>query len=282
MSNSVTSTGHAFSQTSWLDQHYESARAEYEDSLRSVGIQPGWSVLDAGSGAGGFLPLISELVGASGHVSAVDLAPENVAQIESLVRAEAFRSPVQASVASVLALPFADGSFDCVWSANVAQYFTAQQFDQSVAEFKRVLKPRGILAIKDQDASIFQLAPIDADVVSRLWHARRSAAERGVPGPWTGVLGPWSSIANPSRLRAAGLNIIDRKGWFVERWAPLGPATRGLVDDALKRWAKLAEELPLSETDRVIWQGVGSNPERIINDPDFCFREAFVLTVAQV
>ena len=46
--------------------HFESARHEYEDSLRYVGIERGWKVLDAGCGDGAFLPLMSELVGAKG------------------------------------------------------------------------------------------------------------------------------------------------------------------------------------------------------------------------
>src|SRR5215217_7476728 len=70
----MTSTGHALGDASWLDAHYESARAEYEDVVRFVGILPGWTVLDAGCGSGGYVPLIGELVGATGRVAALDLA----------------------------------------------------------------------------------------------------------------------------------------------------------------------------------------------------------------
>jgi hypothetical protein len=34
----MTSTGHAGSAAPWLDAHFESARAEYEEALRFVGI----------------------------------------------------------------------------------------------------------------------------------------------------------------------------------------------------------------------------------------------------
>ena len=54
----MTSTGHALGDASWLDAHFESARAEYEDAVRFVGILPGWTVLDAGCGSGGYVPLI--------------------------------------------------------------------------------------------------------------------------------------------------------------------------------------------------------------------------------
>jgi arsenite methyltransferase len=46
--------------------------------IRSVGIKPGWRVLDAGCGGGSFLPLLAELVGKDGNVSALDPAPENI------------------------------------------------------------------------------------------------------------------------------------------------------------------------------------------------------------
>ena len=281
-STAVTSTGHAFSDTSWLDQHFQSARAEYEDGLRWVGIQRGWTILDAGCGGGGFVQLISEQVGSVGAVYALDLAPENVAQVEALAAKGSFPSPVHGKVGSVLSLPFADATFDCVWSANVAQYLTELEFERSIAECKRVLKPGGIVAIKDQDASIFQIIPIDADVLSRLWQARRVAAYDGVPGPWTGTLGPWSAASIPKRLRKSGLTVIRRKSWLVERWAPVESSTRSLVEDALKRWAKFADESNLPEADKQVWRAVGATPENVLNDPDFCFREAFVVAIGQV
>ena len=89
----MTSTGHAASDAPWLDAHFESARAEYEEALRFVGIKPGWTVLDAGCGSGGYVPLICELVGSTGRVTALDLAPENIAQVERLVQRGALRGP---------------------------------------------------------------------------------------------------------------------------------------------------------------------------------------------
>ena len=52
----LTSTGHALADTPWLDNHFQSAHAEYEDCLRNVGIRPGWTVLDAGCEEATFSP----------------------------------------------------------------------------------------------------------------------------------------------------------------------------------------------------------------------------------
>lgn len=43
------------------------------------------SALDAGAGNGVFLPLMADLLGADGHIEALDLAEENVEAIESLI-----------------------------------------------------------------------------------------------------------------------------------------------------------------------------------------------------
>jgi arsenite methyltransferase len=74
----TTTKGHYLSEALWLDAHYEVARNEYEEALRSVGVQPGWKVLDAGCGAGGFLPLMCELVGSAGVVTALEQFPLDV------------------------------------------------------------------------------------------------------------------------------------------------------------------------------------------------------------
>ena len=73
--STTTSTGHDLSEGSYLDAHFEAMRPEYEIMIRSVGIQPGWRMLDAGCGSGSILPLLAELVGEGGHISALDLAP---------------------------------------------------------------------------------------------------------------------------------------------------------------------------------------------------------------
>jgi 2-polyprenyl-3-methyl-5-hydroxy-6-metoxy-1,4-benzoquinol methylase len=63
VSAEASSTGQTFAATSWLDIRFEVNRAAYEAQARAVGIQPGWRVLDAGCGSGGFLPILAELAG---------------------------------------------------------------------------------------------------------------------------------------------------------------------------------------------------------------------------
>lgn len=277
MSTSVraTSTGHYLSDTAWLDTHFETARPEYEESLRYVGIQSGWSVLDSGCGSGGFLPLMSELVGPDGHISALDLAPENVTRVEALVHAGQLSKNIKTQVGSMLALPFPAASFDCVWSANVMQYVTGVEFSRAVAEFKRVLKPGGVLAIKEFDVTMLQFLPIDSSIIPRLITLRRAKAAQ------SGALGSWAGPELPRLLRREGLRIVRRRSWLVERWAPLGPHARAFAEGNFALQLRMAEEHGAPDADIQLWRDAAADPARILDDPDFCLREGFVVVVAQ-
>src|SRR3712207_9247015 len=102
-------------------------------------------------------------------------------------------APVDVRIGSVLDLPFADTTFDCVWCANVAQYLTGAEFTRAMAEFRRVTKPGGLVAVKDSDGTLLQLLPLDPAVMARHVALRRTkAAETGVLGAWCGsLLGPF-------------------------------------------------------------------------------------------
>jgi arsenite methyltransferase len=271
----TTSTGHAVSDAPWLDLHFQSAQAEYEEALCFVGIEPGWTVLDAGCGSGGYIPLICEHVGATGRVAALDLAPENVTQVERLVREGLCAAPVDVRVGSVLDLPFADATFDCVWCANVAQYLTEAEFARTVGEFCRVIRPGGIVAAKAFDATLLQFLPLDPAIMARLAAARR-AKETGA-----GLVGASGPSLAPF-FRRAGLTDIVRKGWLVERWAPPPSSTRQFVTVALRFHAGLAAEHDVPPADREALRAAAADPDRLLDDPDFCLREFFIVTLGRV
>ena len=208
----VTSTGHDLSAARWLDTHYESARPEYEAALRDVGVKSGDAVLDAGSGSGGFLPVLCELVGQGGSVAALDLAPENVARIEANIQAGVLPPNVQPKVGDVLAPPFPDGVFDRVWCANVAQYLTASEFARMIMEFRRVAKPGGSITIKEFDSSLMQLHPLANECLARLWTERRRRAASDLIGPWGGTsilrsCGPRASRTFPPRAGSSNVGL---------------------------------------------------------------------------
>ena len=88
----AAATGQVGTEAGFLDAHFEACRPEYEAMLRSVGLQPGWTVLDAACGGGSYLPLLAETVGSGGAIAAFDLAP--TAWRESNVSPRRGRMPV--------------------------------------------------------------------------------------------------------------------------------------------------------------------------------------------
>jgi arsenite methyltransferase len=210
----MTSTGHAVSDAPWLDLHFQVARAEYEEALRFVGIKPGWTVLDAGCGSGGYVPLLGELVGPTGQVAALDLAPENVTQVERIIQDGHYAAPWSFASAACWTSPLlTQPSTAC--GAPMSPNLTEAEFTRVMGEFRRVTKPGGLVAVKHSDGALLQLLPLDPAIWARHVAVRRAkAAETGVLGAWCG-----SSLAR--FFWQAGLTEIARKGWLVERWAPV-------------------------------------------------------------
>ena len=276
MTKNTTSAGHEASNAAWLDLHFESSRPEYEAALGEVGIRKGWSVLDAGCGSGGFLPQIAELVGTGGSLAALDLAPENVERAGALLAATALGSNAGAHVGNVLALPFADATFDCVWSANVMQYLTPAEFHQAAAEAGRVLRPGGLYAVKEFDSTSLQIRPVDYGIFTRFMAARMEGFRS------KGTLGTDCGSRLPALLEQAGWEIVRRRGWMVERWAPAGIHTRTYLRDLLSYFASVAPDYDLPAGDHRYWQELAGTPDRLLDSPEFCYREFFVVTVCRL
>lgn len=273
----ASSTGQTFTGAAWLDDHFETARPEYEAQLRAVGIRPGWRVLDAACGAGSFLPWLAELVGPTGRLAALDLAPDNVAVVERRVAAAALPCPVEARAGTVLDLPYADDSFDAAWFANTSQYLTDAELATALAEFRRVVRPGGLVAVKDADGAFISIAPAPPGLILRLVEegARRGPVQSaGVLR--TPLLGGW--------LRRAGLVDVWRRATLIERSPPLDATTRRYWRGALTFFTSVAAGWDLPEADREAWEGL-RDPDTLdhfLDDPDTCLIEGNVLAVGRV
>ncbi|MDQ3541009.1 MAG: methyltransferase domain-containing protein [Chloroflexota bacterium] len=225
MSNQVSAAGHAsstgqvFAAIDWLDAHFEMARPEYEAIVQSVGLQPGWRVLDAGCGTGGFLPLLAELVGSSGALVALDIEPESITAIQERLDGWALPCHVETRVGGLDALPYSDASFDAVWCANVTQYLSDEDLMAALAEFRRVVRPGGLVAIKDVDGNLMRAPSRVPGLIQHLREARIRAGSTQALGAIRGPeLRTW--------IRRAGLVEVSLRTTLVERWPPYRPAER--------------------------------------------------------
>jgi ubiquinone/menaquinone biosynthesis C-methylase UbiE len=272
-SEQITSAGHKLSAGGHLDVHYLALKDEYDATLRAAGIQSGWSVLDAGAGNGIFLPLMAELLGAAGRIEAVDLAPENVEAIEGLIANQQFACPISARTGDMTALPYESGTFDAVWSANVTQYLDDEELTRAIQEFCRVVKPGGLVAVKEVDISVWQFQPQDPKLMWRLLDAL--SEDRQMSGAMRGTrLTAW--------FRAAGLENVSAITTLAERRQPLRPVERDYIRNNLEFLSGLARTRDLPEADLREWRAIGEAPERLLSDPDFCYREMWVLSLGTV
>jgi ubiquinone/menaquinone biosynthesis C-methylase UbiE len=110
---------------------------------RAVGKEPK-SVLDVGTGPG-FLALL--LAGLGHRVRGLDLSPGMVAQAQRLAAERGLDAAFD--VGDAESLPEPDASYDVLVSRNVL--WTLPHPERALADWRRVLKPDGLLVVVDGD-----------------------------------------------------------------------------------------------------------------------------------
>lgn len=271
----TTSTGHELSTGTYLDSHFEAMKPEYEAMIRSVGIQSGWTALDAGCGSGSFLPLLAELVGSTGHICAYDLAPENIEIVEALIGNRPFPCAIETRVGNLTSLPYADNHFDVVWCANITQYLTDEELGTVLAEFRRVVRPGGVVAVKEYDLTNSLFAPFDPTMFWRLF----DAARHHIP-PLQGSL---RTLHLPTWFKQAGLIHVSSQSFVSERKAPLRPVEQEYAISIMQFLAHVAESVALSESDRLTWRELLNvdSPDHVLQHSDYYSREGHLVVVGQ-
>jgi len=227
----TSSTGLAFTDAVIVDAHFRACQATYVDLVRAAGIQAGWRVLDAGCGSGSFLPWLAELVGPSGDIAAIDLAAEHVDLATSRVAGAGLPCPVRIETGTILDLPYPTGSFDAAWCANTVQYLDDDELDRALAELCRVVRPGGVVAVKELDASLVGVRPGDPLLFADFF--RRAAATPGYARQLLRAreLYRWFDWA--------GLTEVRQRTVLSEHFAPFTPAEQAFY---LPSCARLAEQ----------------------------------------
>lgn len=114
--------------------------------VQGLGLSPGGKALDLATGTGDIARLLAKAVGPQGQVEALDFSAGMLEVARGRAQGPAL-APIHYLQGDMLALPFADASFDAVTVGfglrNVAD------LDQALAEIVRVLKPGGQAASLD-------------------------------------------------------------------------------------------------------------------------------------
>ena len=114
--------------------------------VQALKLPQGSRGLDAGCGIGLQTLLLAEAIGPAGHVTGLDLSPAFLRYAENRVQERGLSGRISLREGNVRNLPFDDGTFDWVWSADCVGY-PVDNLLPALLELKRVVRPGGTVAI---------------------------------------------------------------------------------------------------------------------------------------
>ena len=218
-------------------------------------LHPGQDLLDVGCGPGTITVDLAERV-APGRVIGIDSESEVIARADELRKSRG-QTNVTFSIGDVYALQFDDARFDVVHAHQVLQHLT-RPID-ALREMYRVMRPGGILAVRDSDYAAFAWAPMDPRLERwmELYHqvTRRNGAEadagRHLLG-WVQTAGFTDATASSSTWTFAD---PESRAWWGGLWADrvrlsafadqaleYGLADRTELDSLADAWRQWAEK----------------------------------------
>lgn len=136
-------------------------------NVAALGIEPGMSVADFGSGSGIYVLHIAEALENSGRVYAVDVQRDLLKRVKNEANRRGFKNVdvIWTDLEHAGSSKLADKTLDFVLISNLL--FQIEDKAAVLAEAWRILKPTGRLAIIDWSESFGGMGPVKKDVVTR-------------------------------------------------------------------------------------------------------------------
>lgn len=135
-----------------IDLHREARRqgpgsyTETKKALTLIGndVASFKKVVDIGCGSGDSTLTLAQ--NSVAHITAVDLFPEFLEQLERRVKAEGYNDRIETKALSMDDLPFSDGEFDLIWSEGAIYNMG---FEAGVKAWRKYLRQGGYLAVSE-------------------------------------------------------------------------------------------------------------------------------------
>ncbi|KAF2158477.1 hypothetical protein M409DRAFT_71626 [Zasmidium cellare ATCC 36951] len=135
-------------------------------------LSSGCRVLDAGAGSGRVAAFMAER---GLHVQAIDIIPAHVEQAKKFVEARNVKDKVSVQVGDYHNLKgLESSSFDGIYTMETLVH--ADDPEKALREFRRLLRPNGVLVIHEAD---FHTDAVVLADIRRLAHCQRTPAEGG-------------------------------------------------------------------------------------------------------
>jgi len=155
-------------------------RSNHKRTIKLLGIEDGFHLLELGCGAGNYSHDVFPLVGVGGRVVGLDQSQAFIDVARK--RAKEFGMPIEYVVGDVQAIPFPDGTFDGCRVERVLQYVDDPRI--AIAEMMRVTKPGGriVASESDWDNTVCDLPGLDRAI----WRRANDAISDGSGNGWMG------------------------------------------------------------------------------------------------
>jgi SAM-dependent methyltransferase len=194
-------------------------------------MAPEGRILDVGCGSGALDRLLAARLGRSARIDAIDVNAFLLREAADL--AAEFGERIRFAQGSALALPFADATFDCIFSVTVLEECDA---DAAIAEMMRVARPgaRIGIVVRAIDMPQWWNLALPAEIRAKADIPPQSVSARGV-----------ADASLYARMHRAGLVDLRAFPALVTLDRPQGPIWRYREDHVLSR---------LSRAEAAVWE----------------------------
>ena len=133
----------------WVERFEREGREVYDHRdaiMDGIGLEPGMSVADIGSGTGFFTRMLSARVGDQGRVIAVDIVPKFLARIEGFKEEEGLKN-ISTQLCSAKSTRLKKNSIDAAFICDTYHHFEFPE--ATLKSLHAALRPKGVIVLID-------------------------------------------------------------------------------------------------------------------------------------